>query len=81
MERAGVWLGDRVRFRDAREAFDGRAIEADSLFKGTFQLCGSHSDRLEEALDIRKPQADETDVSLFDGPQHKFLLAIHGFPL
>ena len=35
LERAGVWLGDGVRFGHTREALDGRAIKADSLGKST----------------------------------------------
>ncbi len=62
---------------DTGEAFDRGTIESDALLEGTLKLCRSHCNGLEEPEDVREPQANESDIPLFDRTKHELSLLIH----
>lgn len=77
LEGRRVRLGDHVGLVHPGEALDGRAVEADALVKRLFQFGGGHGDGLQEAQDVREPQAYETDVALLQRTEHELLLLVH----
>jgi hypothetical protein len=77
LERRRIRLGDGVGLGDAGESFDGAAVEADSLVECTFEFSGRDGHRFEVPEDVGEPEADETNVALFESPEHEFLLTIH----
>ncbi len=81
LERAGIRLGDHVGFVHSGESFDGRTVEADAFVEGLLQLRRGDRDRLQEAQYVGEPQTDEANVALFESPEHKFLLLVHGSPI
>ena len=77
LERRRVGLGQHVGLVDAREALDGRAVEADALGEGALELGRRDGHGLQRAEHVGEPQPDEADVALFDRAQHELFLTVH----
>ena len=71
LEGGGVGECKHVRLLLGHEPLDGRAVEADALLEGLLEVLRRDGERLEPAQHIGKPQADEADAALLDGPQNE----------
>ena len=67
LEGGGIWQRNGVRLRDTGEPFHRRTIEANTFFKGRFQLGWAHDHGFKGAQNIRKPQADKADIAFLNG--------------
>src|SRR6478735_2985414 len=77
LERRRVGLGQHVGLVDASESLDRRTVEADALGESPLELGRRDRNRLQGSEDVREPQTDEPDVSLFDRAQHELFLTVH----
>ena len=70
LERAGVRHHDHVRLVLPREALDRRAVEGDPVGERVLELLDGDRDGLEEAEDVREPEADELHIVVAARLQH-----------
>src|SRR5690606_37979698 len=64
-----VGPGEHVGFLHPGVTVDGRPVEGHALIERHLELRRADRDRLQEALDVGEPEADEADTSLFDGAE------------
>ena len=73
LERGGIRLGQHVALLDAAESGDRGAVEVHPLLERVLQLGGADGERLQLAVDIGEPEADQPHPPLFDGAQYVVL--------
>src|SRR5690606_27531152 len=68
-EGRGVGASQHVRLLHPGVPVDGRPVEGHPLLEGHFELGRADRDRLQKALDVGEPEADEADAPFFDGAE------------
>ena len=72
-------MRDSVSLGNAGKALHRGAIETNALFKGALELSRCDGNGLQIPQNVGKPQADITDILLFDCAEDEFLLTVHTF--